>query len=232
MRQGRARRSHARGPDAHARTGALLAACFLATGGCPPVWAADDWQLWLEQKWSVKLSKTVKLAGKTEERFQDDLSDFYSQIASVGISWRALPWLKLEPGYHYQWTQRSGADANENRVFLSATPGWSWRALHLEDRNRLEFRHLNGVDDWRYRNKPKLGLTLGTGWAEITPFVADEVFYGARAGEWARNRLFVGVEKELAQHLGGELYYLIESNKAGRDWSEFHVLGIAISLAF
>ena len=164
----------------------LVSAFFLR---CLPCEARDDWQLWLEQKWSVKLATSLKLVGKTEERFQSDMSDFYSQIASVGFSWKALSWLKLEPAYYYQWTERAGRDTNENRVYLNVTPGKAWGRFHIEDRNRIEFRHINGVDDWRYRNKPKLGVELGRDWYEIQPYVADEVFYGARAGEWTRNRV-------------------------------------------
>ncbi len=208
---------------------ALLLTCVAAV---PTAEAHDDWQLWLEQKWSVKLTKTVKLVGKTEERFRDDMSDFYSQIAAVGVSWKALPWLKLEPYYYYQWTEQPGRDTNENRVFLNVTPGWSWGHIHLEDRNRIEFRHINGRDDWRYRNKPKLGVELGHGWYEIEPYVADELFYGARAGEWSRNRVYLGLEKPLTKSLGTEIYYMIESDRTGRDWNEFHVLGVAVQAAW
>jgi len=207
--------------------GLLTAVVLLSSGICE---ARDDSQFWLEEKWSVTLTNTLKLVGKTEERFQDDMSDFYSQVASVGFSWKAQPWLKLEPAYYYQWTQRTGRDTNENRVYLNATPGWSWGRVHLEDRNRIEFRHLNGRDDWRYRNKPKLGIELGRGWYEVEPYVADEVFYGARAGEWNRNRIYLGVEKPLTKQVGTDFYYMIQSDKQGRDWNEFHVLGFAVDL--
>jgi len=211
-------------------SGILGLSVFLGAHVCE---AHDDWQWWFEQKWSVKLSPAVKLVGKTEERFREDMSDFYSQIASMGISWKVLSWLKLEPHYYYQWTEKTNDDTTiENRLFLNVTPSWSLGPVHLEDRNRVEFRHINGLDDWRYRNKPKLGVELGTGWYAVEPFVADEVFYGARAGEWNRNRVFLGVAKALGSHADAELYYMIESNKQGRDWNEFHVLGVAIGLKF
>jgi hypothetical protein len=133
--------------------------------------ARDDWQLWLEERWSVALTKAVKFVGKTEERYRSDMSDFYSQIASVGLSWKALPWLKLEPYYYYQWTEQAGRDTNENRVFLSITPGWSWGRWRIEDRQRVVFHHINGRDDWGYRNRPKLSVAIGHGWAEVEPYV-------------------------------------------------------------
>lgn len=214
------------------RGGVTLLATLLGEVGIalPCAEARDDRQLWLEQKWSVPLSQTVKLVGKSEERFRDDMSDFYSQIASVGVSWNWLPGVKIEPGYHYRWTEQAGRETNENRLFLNATPSGFYGPFHLEDRNRVEFRHLNGRDDWRYRNKPKLSVDMGRGWYAVEPYVADEVFYGARAGEWNRNRLFLGVEKSATKQVSVELYYMIESNKQGRDWNEFHVLGVVVAL--
>lgn len=199
----------------------------------PGAEARDDWQLWLEQKWSVKLTDSVRLVGKTEERFRDDLGEYYVQIAAAGISWKPLSWLKVEPGYQYQWTEKTNHDTTiENRGYLSLIPAVSWGPFHMEDRNRIEFRHINGRDDWRYRNKAKLSLEAGRGWYAVEPFVADEVFYGARAGEWDRNRIFIGVGKALHRVLDVELFYLIESNKQGRDWDEFHVLGVTTSVGF
>lgn len=137
----------------------------------------------------------------------------------------------MEPVYQYEWSEQTNGDTTiENRLYVNVIPSGSWGRLHVEDRNRLEFRHVNGTDDWRYRNKPKLSVELGQGWAEVEPFVADEVFYGARAGEWVRNRVFLGVEKPLTKQLSAELYYMIESNRKGRDWDEFHVLGVSLAL--
>ena len=210
----------------------VLVASVASIALTPPAEARDDWQLWLEQKWSVTLSPTVRLVGKSEERFRNDMSDYYTQIASVGVSWKALSWLKLEPSYHYQWTEQASRDTNENRIYLNVTPAWSAGRMSVEDRHRVEFRHINGIEDWRYRNRPKLSLEVGEGSWEVEPYVADEVFYGARAGEWTRNRFSVGVEKPLTRQASAALYYLIESNKTGRDWNEFHVLGIGVNLAW
>lgn len=207
----------------------------LLLGGAPPIVdARDDWQLWLEQKWSVKLTDRVKAMGRSDLRFRSDMSEFYKQTDNIGLSIKVAPWLKVEPVYQYEWSeQAAGSDTTiENRLYLNVTPSVSWRRVHLEDRNRVEFRHVNGRDDWRYRNKPKLGVEIGSGWYAMEPYVADELFYGARAGEWNRNRVFVGLEKALSKHLSADLYYMIESNKTGRDWAELHVLGGTASWRF
>ena len=217
----------------HRTVRAFLLLCIVGLTVTPPLAARDDWQLWLEQKWSVGLTKNVKLIGKTEERYRSDMSDFYTQVAFIGMSWKALPWLKLEPAYHYEWTEQANRDTTiDNRAVLHVTPGWSWGRVHVEDRNRIEFRHVNGRDDWRYRNKSKLSVDVGKNWYTAAPYVADEVFYGARAGEWTRNRVYLGLEKPLTKQLGAEVYYAVDSTRQGRDWNEFHILGLSVSAKF
>jgi len=196
--------------------------------------ASDDWQLWIEQKWRLKLHPQLTLMGRSDFRFRNDMSDFYKQTDNIGFSMKPLSWLKIEPVYQYEWSEQAKVDDTtiENRVYLNLIPTISWGWLHLEDRNRIEFRHINGREDWRYRNKPKLSIEIGKGWYAVEPFVADEVFYGARAGEWNRNRVFLGVAKELSRFVEAELYYMIESNKQGRDWDELHVLGLTLGWTF
>jgi len=204
-------------------------------GVCPiRVFAGDDWQLWLEQKWRLKLRQQVSLFGGIELRFRNDMSDFFKHTDTVGLSIKPLSWLKIEPAYRYEWTEQATVDDTtiENRLYVNVTPMGSWGPFSVEDRHRIEFRHLNGRDDWRYRNKPKLSVGIGNGWYRFEPYVADEVFYGARAGAWNRNRVFLGIAKELEAHTEVELYYMIESNKQGRDWDEVHVLGIVFAAAF
>lgn len=200
-----------------------------------PVAASDDWQLWIEQKWRVKLHPRVALIGRSDVRFRTDMSDFYKQTDNVGLSFKPTSWLKVEPVYQYEWSEQARVNDTtiENRLYVNLIPHVAWGPLHFEDRNRIEFRHINGRDDWRYRNKPKLSLELGEdAWYACEPFVADELFYGARAGEWNRNRFFVGVEKPLGRLVSTELYYMIESNKQGRDWDAFHVLGLTTAWSF
>jgi len=166
-----------------------------------PVSASDDWQLWIEQKWRLKLHPALSLMGRSDFRFRNDMSDFYKQTDNIGLSVKPVAWLKVEPVYQYEWSEQAKVDDTtiENRLYINLTPTGSLGPLHFEDRNRIEFRHINGRDDWRYRNKPKLSLELGRDWYAFEPFVADEVFYGARAGDWNRNRVFLGVGKKLGR---------------------------------
>lgn len=197
--------------------------------------AGDDWELWTELKWKKKVSPELSLQGGSYTRFRRDLGEFYKQGGYVIFSAAAKPYLKVEPGYLYEFSERprSHDTVSEHRLLLNLIPHTRLGRLHLEDRSRIEFRRINGVEDWRYRNKPKIALSLwkGSFW-EAAPYLADEAFYGFRAGEWNRNRFFVGVEKRLTRRLSAELYVMVESNKTGSDWAEFHVLGLTSTVSF
>lgn len=163
------------------------------------------------------------------------MGELYRQFEEVGLGYKWLPWLKTEGAYHWNASDRANTHDNiyEHRLYAGLIPNIVVGRFQIENRNRLEFRHLNGHDDWRYRNRSKVSLPLGTDrWWQISPFVADELFYGFRAGEINRNRMVAGVERSLTKLLAVELFYVLESNKAGRDWDEFHGVGIATTVTF
>jgi len=211
--------------------GMLLASVFIQVTSE----ARDDWELWTELRWKKPVSERLTLQGTSSFRFRRDLGEFYRHFDEVGLGYKWLSWLKVEGAYQWNYSERPKTHdpVYEHRLYTSVIPQLSVGRLQLENRNRLEWRHINGVDDWRYRNRSKASLPLWTGrWWQIKPFVADELFYGFRAEAINRNRVLVGVEKPLSARLAVEVFYVLESNKAGRDWDEFHGLGFATLVMF
>jgi len=51
----------------------LVLLCLLGLRA-EPACARDDWQLWLEQKWQVKLQPQLTVMGRSDVRFRDDMS--------------------------------------------------------------------------------------------------------------------------------------------------------------
>jgi len=197
--------------------------------------ARDDWELWTELKWKRKLSSSQSIFGGGYTRFRRNFGEFYKQSGYLGFSQKILPWLKGEPVYLFEFSERPRVhdEVHEHRIFLNLIPFAHLGRFSVENRHRMEFRHINGSDDWRYRTRAKVSLPLfkESRW-EIIPFIWDEVFYGFRAGELGRNRFSLGTEKPLTKTLSLELYYLVESNKTGSDWAEFHAVGSSLSFSF
>lgn len=71
-------------------------------------------------------------------------------------------------------------------------------SLLLSDRNREEFRFVNGDFSFRYRNRVTIEREFHLfKQRNITPYVSGEIFYDTRYRVWNRNRLALGVQTSL-----------------------------------
>jgi len=106
----------------------------------------------------------------------------------------------LRAGYRFG---ASVGDADEpykeHRVLTEQTlrkllPG----ELLLSDRNREDFRFVNGDFSFRYRNRVSIEreVDLFRG-RTITPYASAEIFYDTRTSAWNRNRFAVGFQQSL-----------------------------------
>jgi len=70
--------------------------------------------------------------------------------------------------------------------------------LLLSDRNREDFRFVNGDFSFRYRNRVSIEreVDLFRG-RTITPYASAEIFYDTRTSAWNRNRFAVGFQQSL-----------------------------------
>ena len=70
--------------------------------------------------------------------------------------------------------------------------------LLLSDRNREDFRFVNGDFSFRYRNRVTIERELHLlKRRTVTPYVSGEMFYDTRYNIWNRNRLAVGIQTSL-----------------------------------
>jgi hypothetical protein len=79
--------------------------------------------------------------------------------------------------------------------------------LLLSDRNRFDFRIVNGDYRPRYRNRLKVERTFKTGRFELTPYAHVEVFYDWHNNTFNRFRYSGGAEWTLTRHITIESYY-------------------------
>ena len=115
--------------------------------------------------------------------------------------------------------------------------------LLLSDRNREEFRFVNGDFSFRYRNRVTVEREFHLFKNRtITPYVSGEIFYDTRYGVWNRNRYAVGVQLSLRR---GQLMkmllpkrqgildlYLMRQNDSRSDAPHVNALGAALSFYF
>ncbi len=101
----------------------------------------------------------------------------------------------------------------------------------LSDRNRLDFRWLNGDPRHRYRNRLKLERTFDIGRFQLTPYAHAEIFYEFKAHQSTRLRYSAGAEFNITKRIVLEGYYLRQNTWASVP-QFVNALGTAVQFYF
>jgi len=139
-----------------------------------------------------------------------------------------------QKSFHFESTARSSS-----KPFVI---NYLWRSL-LSDRNREEFRVVNGDFSFRYRNRVTLEREFLLPGRSLTPYGSVEVYHDSRFIAWNRNRLTAGVQVQLKKALPLlrlvtprkqvilDVYYT-EQNDSRSQPHHLHAIGIALGLHF
>ncbi len=112
-------------------------------------------------------------------------------------------------GYERLQTLQSGTTSNENRMALQAVAAFRpISRLFLSDRNRVEFRWINGTYSTRYRNEVYGAYDLTFHKLRLSPYASAEAFYNGAVGAWNEEEYAAGVEWPYKRLLMLQTYYL------------------------
>jgi hypothetical protein len=135
-------------------------------------------------------------------------------------------------GYEYEHTVQNGSTKIENRIVTQATfhyvPG---AAFLLTDRNRVEFRWVNGAYDFRYRNKLMVNRPLELHHFRFTPYASGEMYYDRNHHAWDQNEFGPGVQFPYKQRLMLDVYYL-RQNCSSCNPSPVNIWGLTLNIYF
>lgn len=200
---------------------------------------------------NIKPKVRLFLLGTISKSIEDgELRNAQSYEAQVGVHVDYIPneHLILRTGYRYGSAVGSNDDGfREHRLLTEQTlrkllPG----DLLLSDRNREDFRFINGDFSFRYRNRVTIereiqlfDIPILRG-RTITPYASGEIFYDTRYSVWNRNRLAVGVQQSLRrgplrkmllpkEQIILDLYFMRQNDSRS---STAHVNAFGASLAF
>ena len=180
----------------------------------------------------TELDPAVTVAIDLPKRFRFDLyagREKSDEIASardkigVGISIRLRPKFKrlldaadsdkqhlLVLGTVYEYSKAAEADdiSIEHRLMLDATLRYDFpKKFLLSNRNRLEFRWVNGDYHLRYRNRPALERSVKVYKRNITPYIATEVFWDQRHKKFNIFKFTGGVQVPVFRRTSLEFLY-------------------------
>ena len=162
-------------------------------------------EFWPEIDVYVHLKPKVRLffLGTVSKSVEDgELRNSQAYEAQVGAHIDYIPneHVILRAGYRFGSAVGSNSDPFKEHRFLTEQtlrkllPG----ELLLSDRNREDFRFVNGDFSFRYRNRVTVEREFHLfRKRSITPYVSGELFYDTRYNVWNRNRYAVGVQTSL-----------------------------------
>ena len=225
----------------------LVAFSSQATRAQEPTTSKEFWpeiDVYIHLKPKVRLFFLGTVSRSVEDGELRNAQAFEAQIGAH-IDYIPNKHVILRAGYRYGSAVGSNSDPFKEHRFLTEQtlrtllPG----DLLLSDRNREDFRFVDGDLSFRYRNRVTIEREFHVLMKRtITPYVSGEVFYDTRYDVWNRNRYSVGVQASLRR---GPLMkmllpkrqiildlYLMRQNDSRSDTSHVNALGASLSFYF
>jgi hypothetical protein len=228
----------------------LLFLSIVVVGSQPARAQTTSNEVWPEIDVYVNVKPKIRLFFMaTTSRAVEDGEAFNGKAfeAQIGAHIDYIPnkHVVLRTGYRFG-TSLGDTDSpyKENRLLTEQTlrkllPG----NLLLSDRNREDFRFIDGDFSFRYRNRVTIEREFHLYKKRtITPYVAGEIYYDTRYSAWNRNRLTVGVQTSLRRgpilkmllpkrQVILDLYYT-RQNDSRSSTQHVNALGAALALYF
>ena len=133
-------------------------------------------------------------------------------------------------GYEYLHTVQNGKTKIEDRFIADVTQRLYLAGLLLADRNRGEFRWVDGFYDFRYRNRLVISKPLQTSF-RITPYGSGELYYDRNHHSWNQNQYGFGVQFPYKKVLMLDTY-LRHQNCTSCVPNSVNMLGATLNLYF
>jgi len=120
--------------------------------------------------------------------------------------------LVLGTVFEHSKTSEAGATRIENKIALDAWARWAFKKpkVLVTDRNRIEFRWVNGDYHIRYRNWLFAERPIKIKNLKLTPFAGTEPFWDQRYGKWNLVRFMAGARFPLKRRTFVDVFYVRE----------------------
>lgn len=230
----------------------LPALCLLLIIGTHPANAQDttSGEFWPEIDVYVNIKPKVRLFFLTtvSKSVEDgEILNGQAFEAQIGAHVDYIPnkHVILRTGYRFG-TSVGDSDSSykEHRLLTEQTlrkmlPG----GVLLSDRNRQDFRFIDGDFSFRYRNRVTIEREFHLfKKRSVTPYVSGEVFYDTRYNTWNRNRWAVGVQASLRRNAILKMLlpkrqvildlYFMRQNDSQSSTSRVNAVGAALAFYF
>lgn len=183
----------------------------------------EDHQFWNEFQLVKHTGKKTDLVLIGVLRIGRDWARPVDERVGVGYAFKLNKFLTVMPTYlHVEYQPYPTRVIHEERLVLNVTGKASLGKFTFTDRNLIERRVRPSVKDFTvYRNRLQIDHPAHLGHFAFKPYVADEVWHSTQTGArgefgWFRNRISVGMIKQLTEHLSGDIFVLYQSDGLSR----------------
>lgn len=213
---------------------------MIAAGFSPGRSQAADFQYWSGFSVDGAIVGKLRMTAAEELRFSESRNEIYYAQTDLGLNYAFKDWLVVGAAYRQVFEKFS--DSNDEDFFEWRQEKRPLATLRLStgigrfrviDRQQFEYRFIQEApQDARYRHRLDIGYQLLSGRCEILPYIADEIFIDITAGQFSRNRFYIGVRGKPLDHLSFDVYYLEQSTASGGGWSRYNAIGSRFSVSF
>jgi hypothetical protein len=135
-------------------------------------------------------------------------------------------------GYEYLHTIQNGSLKIENRILTQITPNYLAPGdILITDRNRVEFRWVNGAYDVRYRNKLVVQHDFEFHNFRFAPYASGELYYDRNHQSWNQNQYGGGIQFPYKKLLMVDAY-LLHQNCTSCSPPSINMVGLTLNLYF
>ena len=200
------------------------------------LWSEVDVYVPLNEKWRLFFRYSLRKAEETREDIESTVGAHLDYAINKRFTLRA--------GYRYGFSPNDANPFKEHRIVAEQTFRQELPlAILLSDRNRQDFRFVNGSFSFRYRNRLQFEREFRMLKRSFTPHASVEVFHDSRFDVWNRNRLTAGTQIQLKRgfpllreltprkQVILDLYYT-KQNDSRSDPHHVHAIGATLALHF
>lgn len=183
----------------------------------------EDHQFWNETQIVKPITKRNDLVFIGVVRIGRNWTRPVDERIGAGWAFKINKYLTVMPTYiHVAYQPYEGRRINEDRWVLNVTGKLPVGKFLFTDRNLIERRvRYNNPDFTVYRNRLQIDHPAQIGQFKFKPFVADEIWYTTQSANaqrfgWFRNRISVGILKQMTERFYGEFFVLYQSDGRSR----------------
>ena len=201
-------------------------------------------ELWPEVDVYVPVAEKVRLFFLFTVTRAEETKDNTEGHIGAHVDYTVNKRLVLRAGYRYGFSLTETDPFKEHRPLAEQTYREQLPLkIQLSDRNREEFRFVNGDFSFRYRNRLMLEREFLLPRRSITAYGSVEVYHDSRFKVWNRNRLTAGVQLQLKKALPLlrlvtprkqvilDVYYTKQNDSRSQP-HHVHAIGTALAIHF